>query len=605
MDLVFGRPRYQPGDPLDLVFGDSGGSVELPLTVEGTIYFAPMTFAGTAIYDNRLPSYVSTAASARHQSATPAQAQQVAPWDQPAPASRGAAERWQSADRVDAAPTSPWDKTERADAPTRVGWQAATPVSQRRSAVHQVCTPLDVLRAIGWQLATPATVNLLAPHQVADVLHLLRTVSAETGTPITARAHAPHQVATPAQRAIRARWQVAAQLIPLGLTIYVPGGGNGITPHPVDLDLVFECPPYEAGQALDLVFGHVCLPPVAPGLIVVPSRSVYMIINSASLRRVDNNVLLPALSTSLTLDHESWTWSFAADLPASSAALISRSVANVPVEVELTVNGQPFRALIETVGRNRTADDWRITVRGRGLAAVLDAPYFATRTHGNTTPRTAQQLANDALTINNVPIGWTVDWQLTDWLVPADIWSLQGSPIAAVNAIAAAAGGYVQPHPTLKTLRVLPRFPVAPWNWGTVVPDIELPTGPVNTESVEWLDYAEYNRVFISGTVGGVLGQVTRQGSAGDVLAPMVTDSLITHVDAARQRGIAELAKGGHWANVTLRLPILQETGIILPGKMIRYDDGDVDMLGITRSVSVQDDGNEIWQSIGVSSYVA
>ena len=397
---------------------------------------------------------------------------------------------------------------------------------------------------------------------------------------------------------------MAAQLIPPGLTVYVPPGEPGTPGREISLDLVFACPPYAPGAPLDLVFGHVCgLPPAAT--VVVPSRSVYMVINSASLRRVDNNALLPAFATTLTLDHESWTWSFAADLPSTAMSQIQRSAANEPVEVELTINGQAFRALIETVGRNRTVDDWRLTIRGRGLNAVLDSPYSTVRTHGNSTPRTAQQLVGDALSVNGVSLGWALDWQITDWLVPGDVWSLQGSPIAAVNAIVAAAGGYVQPHPTAKTLHILPRFPTKPWEWGSVTPDIELPTGPVSTESVEWVDSADYNRVFLSGTTAGANYQVTRDGTAGDVLAPMLTDSLMTHVDAAIQRGIAELGKGGHWANVTLRLPILAETGIILPGKMIRYNDGDVEMLGISRSVSVQDTGSEIWQSIGVASYVA
>ena len=48
----------------------------------------------------------------------------------------------------------------------------------------------------------------------------------------------------------------------------------------------------------------------------------------------------------------------------------------------------------------------------------------------------------------------------------------------------------------------------------------------VARESLRWLEKPAYNRVFVSGQDVGVLGQVTRAGTAGDVLAPMVVDPL-------------------------------------------------------------------------------
>ena len=62
-------------------------------------------------------------------------------------------------------------------------------------------------------------------------------------------------------------------------------------------------------------------------------------------------------------------------------------------------------------------------------------------------------------------------------------------------------------------------------------------------EAIEWLELPRYNGVYISGaTSDGVLNLVKRTGTAGDVLAPMVSDPLNTHADASRQRGLAVLA---------------------------------------------------------------
>jgi hypothetical protein len=377
---------------------------------------------------------------------------------------------------------------------------------------------------------------------------------------------------------------------------YTPSGDlifTGLLPS--DLTLVFRC---ERQTAPDNGL---------PALVVVPVRKVYIVLNNVTLRRVADSVQLPALSLSMSLDADSWTWGFSASLPITSRDAVMPS-GGVPVELEATLNGIAFRLLAERVSTERTYGRATLSVRGRGTNAVLDAPYAAVRTFGNAAgDRTAQQLMGDALTLNGVPIGWAVDWGLTDWLVPAGAWAFQGTTIGALTRIAQAAGGYLQPHPTLDTIRVLPRYPTAPWAWGTVTPDLELPSSVTSQEGIEWTDRAVYNRVFVSGEgVGGILGQITRQGTAGDALAPMVTDALITHADAARQRGISILAATGRTADVTLRLPVLPETGVITPGKFVRYTDGAVQRFGIVRSVGIEGSGRpELWQTIGVETHVA
>ena len=110
---------------------------------------------------------------------------------------------------------------------------------------------------------------------------------------------------------------------------------------------------------------------------------------------------------------------------------------------------------------------------------------------------TAQQLMADALTINGVPIGWDIDWQITDWLIPAGVWNHTGTALEACLAIAEAGGAYIQAHRADQVLSVLPRYPAAPWNWGSLTPDIELPEHACETEGIEWLDKPDYNAVFV------------------------------------------------------------------------------------------------------------
>ena len=308
--------------------------------------------------------------------------------------------------------------------------------------------------------------------------------------------------------------------------------------------------------------------------------------NSITLHRVDTGAELHAHSFSMSLDHQSWTWTWNASLHHDAEPHLGRDNQGDPAELEVVVNGIPFRLRLERKVCDRRFNPTRWAVSGKGKAAILGAPYAPVMSFGNSAPRTAQQLMVDALTINGVSLGWSIDWGLTDWLVPANAWALRGTYIDAVNDIADAAGGYVQPHPTDAILRVLPRYPVAPWNWGSVTPDFEIPADAAEVEGTEYIDKPDYNKVFVGGVGMGVFGPFKRAGTAGNVLAPQVAHSLITHADAHRQRGLAELSDTGKQEIITLNMQVLPETGIIMPGKFVRYA-GKKTTMGLVRSIGL------------------
>jgi len=364
--------------------------------------------------------------------------------------------------------------------------------------------------------------------------------------------------------------------------------------------LLFQCPPGSSA----LVFG--ALPCYAASTTtVVPIRRVYIVINDASLRRVDGNISIPTLSMSMSLDVDSWTWSASAALPGRALDAVQPNVNGDPVEVEAMFNGVTYRFLVESISRDRSFNQSAIRVGMRGKTALLDAPYAPIMSFGNVDERTMAQLAGDVLTINGVPLDWTVNWTPDAWSVPAGVFQHQGTYISALNELVGAAGAYILPHRTLQEMTVLPRYPTAPWEWASATPDYELPSAVTLQEGIEWVNRPQYNRVFVSGTGQGVLGQVTRTGTAGDLVAPMITNALITDVVGARLRGLPVLADTGRVANVSLKLPVLPETGIIVPGKMVRYTDGADTRIGITRSVSVSVGGSavDLRQTIAVETH--
>lgn len=601
-DLIFNRPPYT-GGPVHLVFGAEPPVVlPDPVTVSGTSALGGISGNGVALYDNRNPRRASTAASLPHQVAAPNNTATGTGWGQSHRHLGGTATGWQPAAPTARQTAAIWVVSARAARSSAAAWGQCTPVQALAMAVHQAARSVVQQKGAAWDATAAAQARA---HQAALVHQAARSLinqaeqlwqkAAQQSRQATAR-HGTGQA-----RALRllAIWETGRP-VPPGREVW-PKPVAPVLPRVPSTHLVFACPPW-AGGAVHLVFGRVCAKPAPTGF--VPVRKVYMVFNDVSLRRVDGNIALPTDSIALNLDADSWAWGFSASLPGSALANLEPASSGAPVELEAVVNGVAFRVLVESLSRERSFGRSDIKVQGRGKTALLDGPYAPVLSFGNTTNRTAQQLMADVLSINGEPMDWAVDWNITDWLVPADVFAHQGSHISALNAIAGAAGAYIQPHASLQSLSVLARYPFAPWEWvAEVVPDFELPADVTTREGIQWVERARYNRVFVSGQQQGVLGQITRTGTAGDLTAPMVTDALITHADAARQRGTAILSATGRQANITLNLPVLPETGIITPGKFVRYTDAGLDKLGLVRSVKVSAGFPDVFQTIGVESY--
>ena len=150
-------------------------------------------------------------------------------------------------------------------------------------------------------------------------------------------------------------------------------------------------------------------------------------INHIEIHRAGSSDSLPCESLGMTLERDSWTWSFTATFALGALDALMPGSDGAPVELHTTINGQPFGLLAERISRSVRFPERLIKVTGRGLAAVLDAPYAPVQTFSAAQPRTAHQLMLDVLTLNGVSMGWQVDWQLTDWHVPAGAFMHQGT----------------------------------------------------------------------------------------------------------------------------------------------------------------------------------
>lgn len=366
----------------------------------------------------------------------------------------------------------------------------------------------------------------------------------------------------------------------------------GRTPRPV---IPPEPPPYQGRN--DLIFGF----PLGLGnllifnrrwrhiTIVVPVRRVYRVRNSFDFYRLSDGLRLPALSASAGTGMDSMYWELSAGLASSQAAELLAPTGDGPAEVRLMINGIEWDFIIDPPRASDSsnqdgAPNTSGSISGRSLAAYLDEPHALVGVWDNgTEARTAQQLAEAVL-----PFGASLVWDelLEDWLVDAGAWSFRGTPAKAIARIAEAGGAVVGSARTGLGLTLGPRYPYLPWELAGATPYASIPLRYCASRGRSWRQQPDYNRVFIFGERGGLLGRVTRAGTAGDRPAPQVIDPLATAGAAIRQRGAAILGDTGLQVMESIAMPLTSETGLIPQGVVLEFVGAET-WRGLVHGVSV------------------
>ena len=507
-----------------------------------------------------------------------------------------------SARRVVASFSAPWSEsaaqaselrapmraTDVLDAAQRAPWGQGAPQQQQQRAQWVRSSVVDRERSAPWQQFARRLQS-----QSAYLWSMARTADGQARSPWGEFSGRPVLIAVASWLKAQAQDQQAAS--PWGQFARRPAlAVRPLWARARRADAERWIPWVRYGRQLDPGWG-VVTPPGGPipgedGTVLVPIRTVYIMTNEATLTRVDDGTALPVLSLSISTDAESWAWRVDASLPANAMDAIMPGMDGLPVLLQAAINGYPVRWLAESVSRERTFGKARIRVSGRSPSALLADPFAVTYSYGSASAITAQQAAINAVTEAGLPLGWDIGWHITDWLLPAGLWQHQGTPMSAVLRIAEAAGAYVQTDALLQTLHVRHRYPTAPWGWDALTPAVSLPVGVALREGVEWVEKPAYNEVYVSGQSVGVLGHVVKTGTTGGLAAATVVDDLITHADAARQRGLAILGDTGRQQRLSLSLPINDDLGLLEVGQLIDVTEGTgpstVTRRGLVRGVS-------------------
>ncbi|MCP5196975.1 MAG: hypothetical protein H6974_09350 [Gammaproteobacteria bacterium] len=495
--------------------------------------------------------------------------------------------RWSTGERADAGISSTWRAGQATEAPRSMRWTSPLAVDVARSIRWGVGFSIDASRILRWSGAT-----LLA--------HAVR-VRGSSGRLADASLQARWGAGSVRDRSLSVAGVNAVILLsdrrlvwkngippPHGWRRVVVYGGGQLR-RVGELNLVCPWPG-------ELTLGRPCF---GSARFLVPIQRRYRVLNEMLLIRVSDEADLACSNITVQLSLDDWCWTLSATLLARPAY---DTVPAYPGLVRATLNGFAWDFIVDDLRYRRILGDFAPTLTGRSPIAALAAPYASSKDYREGSLHTAAQLA-----LQELPVGWTLDWQIPDWTVAAGIWQYQGlTPMEAIIRVIKAAGGRIQPDPQDRVITAVPKWPQKPWAWTGWLPDASLPVDYTLEESLQPVTGAEYEGILVSGGAnGGLAALIQRTGTAGAWVAPAVVDTLITDSAPAEARGIQALADAWPMKRYTLDLPLQAApagAGLILPGTTFDFVDGSEGWRGLVISTSITASFNSIIQTLEVVS---
>lgn len=318
-----------------------------------------------------------------------------------------------------------------------------------------------------------------------------------------------------------------------------------------------------------------------------------MINNTVSVTRSDG-IEIHVQSANIACDTDSWCYTADLSVKFEHESL----VADHPV-IMIKMNHLSWLVEVESIDYQSGFNQNTLSVKCRSLTAVFDSGSLSADFPDGIS---ANQLAMQQIQEIGLDTGFDLEWGIEDWIIPGNIYSYTDSsrldiikaPINAVNAL-------LLSHPTEPLFLVKSRYKQMPWSLENMHVDFGVSDKDILTISKQYIEKPMYDAVFVSGDVAGLTAHCRRDGAAGNKVAPIVIERLITEQQAALERGRSVLASVGKQQNIQVSMPLYAETPILYQSDIVKIND----FIGYLRSYSVRAESDAkgsvtIRQSLGI-----
>lgn len=320
---------------------------------------------------------------------------------------------------------------------------------------------------------------------------------------------------------------------------------------------------------------------------------------------------LNLLSASFTSDTGGYCWQGSVTLPPDDFVRlnIDGRPKGSPALINCRINSDNFVFMAEDYSDNRQFGQKSYTVTGRSQTALLGDDYAAKGDGTYRSPIYAAQIANEQLKFGDIKLD---GWGIADWLVPADVYSVSDkTPMAVLQELAAAAGGFVESDRAAAVVRLKPKWRKPAWEVSAAEPDVSVPSSVIIKISGQRVVSEKANGVFVwANHDKGVGGDIYRSGSDREPRASALSGALYTDQAVLTAAGIAALSATGIHKKETVTLPVSDKYAIPLAelGQIWQIQEpsgmwqGVV--VGVTLDVSVTDDAPVVTQTLSIDRYL-
>jgi hypothetical protein len=362
---------------------------------------------------------------------------------------------------------------------------------------------------------------------------------------------------------------------PNGLSPFIPGGGGVYPPPPPPID------------------------PINHIHFIILAQDSYLMHHSLSVTLLDLTPIAME-SVTLALDASAFAWTFSGTLlDKNDVAKVQQVGVGAPVQLIITINGYSWKVLVERVEHTRKFAEKSITLTGRSLSALLGSPYEQPTSATQSADLTVQQLAE-----LHLPTDWTINWTAPTWIVPSGAYTYANqSPITALAQLASDCGAMIVPSRNSKVLDIMPRYPVLPWDFSLISPDVSVPEAVITDLVQRPVIPYQANGVYVHGSeIGGVVSWCHLTGTDGARLAPTISNALMTDVIGTRALGSRLLA--GQYAQPALKSFTVPMDGTLVPllavGNLVSVTVDNVAINGIVNAVSLVASLSSVRQTIQI-----
>lgn len=346
---------------------------------------------------------------------------------------------------------------------------------------------------------------------------------------------------------------------------------------------------------------------------IEPIQPPYLIMNTIEFYAVvgAEQIAVEPVGLSLKLDLDSYAWELSGELKGATAKNYILPDVNGPKALVMTINGWSWVFAVKSYKRSNklVGESYSFTAVSR--SQFLTGDWSDKVSYSVDAEVNAWQLTETLLT----PLGFTIDrTNVTEWYRTPE-WTLQAgsvswanvTPLEIITQLATASGATVQPHRTNDTIVISPRYRLSPWEWATaqetafshLIPEAMIVDG---SESGEFANTTELERVLISGTTHGAVTEVIKRNTAGTISAADVSDVLNQDNTANAERGRNILCDSGSVEQLSIQLPLMppgQAPGLLEPGQLVKIlRESGSHTIGMVLSNSIKPDSvSSVWQS--------